>query len=327
MKIADGYLARHRVVLSDTDMSAAAATTLREAGAEVDVGGPVDGLFGIHPTGIGVSVYAELLWMANRAVSVLADDPQLPPWPLSTRFAASPEPVVAVPNLPGLEDAGEQLAAAGAEVLPYDVTAGSATVGEYEAILAPIVERSDLHPLLATMCGVSVPRFGGMTVLTGAHHDAAALDIAAMLADIDPLAWVWPYVAADSVDLVVFGAHLRGEPLEYQLTDLGARWDGEVQTAPRYQMTVLATQPPKPGVQRVVDGKPGMSLAGHRWTLSPAALGIFLAQLPAPMQLGQVELDDGSWLVGFGCDASAATGPDISAYGGWLHAMDAGAVS
>ena len=68
------------------------------------------------------------------------------------------------------------------------------------------------------------------------------------------------------------------------------------------------------------------ALSGHRWLLSPAALGRFLAALPAPMQLGKVEFDDGTWRTAFGCDASAATGADISVYGSWPAAIAAGAV-
>ncbi len=134
----------------------------------------------------------------------------------------------------------------------------------------------------------------------------------------------WP--SADSVELVVFGAHLRGGPLVHQLTDLGARWAGEVTTAPRYRMSVLPTVPAKPAITRVPDGAAGAALSGHRWLLSPAALGRFLAALPAPMQLGKVEFDDGTWRTAFGCDAAAATGADISAYGSWPAAIAAGAV-
>jgi hypothetical protein len=61
---------------------------------------------------------------------------------------------------------------------------------------------------------------------------------------------------------------------------------------------------------------------GERWLLSPAALGEFLAELPAPMLLGKVELDDGRWITGFGCDHIAPTqGRDITEYRGWLAAM------
>ncbi len=53
------------------------------------------------------------------------------------------------------------------------------------------------------------------------------------------------------------------------------------------------------------------------------ALGKFLAALPAPMNLGRVELSDGTWVVGFGCAVEAArSGQDITAYGGWRNWLD-----
>jgi allophanate hydrolase len=185
---------------------------------------------------------------------------------------------------------------------------------------------------LFDMCAVAVPagmagraQFG-ITVLARAFEDAVALDIAAMTSGDQPPLEVWPLTSADSAELVVFGAHLRGGPLAHQLTDLGARWAGDITTAPRYRMSVLPTVPAKPAVTRVPDGEPGAALSGHRWLLSPAALGRFLAALPAPMQLGKVEFDDGTWRTAFGCDAAAATGADISTYGSWPAAIAAGAV-
>jgi allophanate hydrolase len=185
---------------------------------------------------------------------------------------------------------------------------------------------------LFDMCGVAVPagtasdaQFG-VTVLARAFEDAVAVDVAALVSGDEAPVNVWPLAVADSVELVVFGAHLRGGALVHQLTDLGARWAGELTTAPRYRMSVLPTVPAKPAVTRVADGDQGVSLLGHRWLLSPAALGRFLAALPAPMQLGKVEFDDGTWRTAFGCDGTAATGPDISAYGSWPAAIAAGAV-
>jgi len=185
---------------------------------------------------------------------------------------------------------------------------------------------------LFDMCAVAVPagtagqaQFG-VTVLARAFEDAVALDIAALASEDQAPVDVWPLSVAASVELVVFGAHLRGGALVHQLTDLGARWAGELTTAPRYRMSVLPTVPAKPAVTRVPDGASGAALLGHRWLLSPAALGRFLAALPAPMQLGKVEFDDGTWRTAFGCDGAAATGPDISSYGSWPAAIAAGAV-
>ncbi|KAA0083327.1 allophanate hydrolase [Mycolicibacterium sp. P9-64] len=185
---------------------------------------------------------------------------------------------------------------------------------------------------LFDMCAVSVPagtagdaQFG-VTVLARAFDDAVALDVAATAAGVEAPVEVWPLAAADVTELVVFGAHLRGGPLVHQLTDVGARWAGELTTSARYRMTLLPTTPPKPAITRV-PGSGGTALKAHRWLLSPAALGRFLAALPAPMQLGKVEFDDGSWRTSFGCDGGAAdAGVDISHFGGWAAAVAAGAV-
>ncbi|SUA73499.1 Glutamyl-tRNA(Gln) amidotransferase subunit A [Nocardia otitidiscaviarum] len=186
---------------------------------------------------------------------------------------------------------------------------------------------------LFDLCAVAVPagtagaaQFG-VSVVARAFEDAVALDIAALVLNRRPPESAWPLATAASTELVVFGAHLRGQPLAFQLDALGARWAGPVRTAPRYRLAALDTTPPKPGVTRLPEGEAGVAVAGERWLLAPAALGRFLSALPAPMQLGAVELEDGSWTTGFGCDAAAAAdGKDISEYGDWRVALRAGAV-
>ncbi|WP_230684856.1 hypothetical protein [Cellulomonas sp. JZ18] len=95
-------------------------------------------------------------------------------------------------------------------------------------------------------------------------------------------------------------------------------------TSDAYRLVALATSPRKPGLVRVGPGA-GAPVAGEVWRLSPGALGAFLADLPAPMTLGRVELADGTWVVGFGCTAeAAAAGADITDTGGWRAALAAG---
>ncbi|MEC4612776.1 allophanate hydrolase [Tsukamurella tyrosinosolvens] len=162
---------------------------------------------------------------------------------------------------------------------------------------------------LLDLCGVAVPagetadgaQFG-ITVLAPAGHDGVALDLAARITGAPPVV-PWNLGLAGAVDLAVFGAHLRGQPLEHQLTSLGAHWAGEVRTAGEYRLVELATTPPKPGL--VHDADHGRVIRGELWRLAPAALGTFLTRLPAPMTLGSVVLDDGRAVVGFGCQASA----------------------
>ncbi|QCH23167.1 Allophanate hydrolase [Mycobacteroides salmoniphilum] len=184
---------------------------------------------------------------------------------------------------------------------------------------------------LFDMCAVAVPagiaggaQFG-VTVLARAFDDAVAFDIAALVTGDAAEQNVWPAAITLSHELAVFGAHLKGGPLEFQLTDLGARWVGPVRTAPKYRMSALLTTPPKPGLTRSEED--GVSIGGEIWRLSPAALGTFLAQLPEPMLLGKVQCDDGVWRTGFGCDGAAAqAGIDISEHGSWPAAIAAGAI-
>ncbi|GAA2334616.1 allophanate hydrolase [Streptomyces violaceusniger] len=162
----------------------------------------------------------------------------------------------------------------------------------------------------------------GVSIITRAFEDQPALDIAALLTGEQaptPL-------PSTGVDLAVFGAHLRGQPLNSQLTGAGARYSGEVTTAAAYSLTALDTTPAKPGLIRV-GPETGAEIAGERWILSPAALGRFLSALPAPISLGRIELADDTWILGFQCDPhAAASGTDITGHGGWRAYLKATAL-
>jgi len=274
-----------------------------------------------------LSIVASDLALADLAMTVLGANAPAGAWPADVRLAAPPNPVVGVAVEGGFRTASDAvtavLSAVGARVVAvgFDEAGVRAIPDGLDAVITPA------GPTVAgTLCAVTVDLDGSvLAVLARAFDDAIAMDIAALLTDGQAMEHVWPLSAADQVELVVFGAHLRGGPLTHQLTDLGSRWAGEVTTAPRYRMTVLPTVPAKPAITRVPDGAPGTALYGHRWLMSAAALGRFLAALPAPMQLGKVEFDDGTWRTAFGCDAAAATGTDISAYGSWPTAVAAGA--
>ncbi|MBJ7287650.1 allophanate hydrolase [Williamsia sp.] len=174
---------------------------------------------------------------------------------------------------------------------------------------------------LFDMCALAVPagvaddgdsgtaQFG-VTLLSVAHRDAVLMHIARRLAGSgDGRTWVEN--VSNAVELAVFGAHLRGQPLEHQLIDRGARWAGELVTAPAYRLVALDTTPPKPGLVR--DDVSGRAIRGEKWVLSPAALGSFLAELPSPMLLGSIELADGTSMVGFGAQAQAlARGTELT---------------
>jgi allophanate hydrolase len=162
---------------------------------------------------------------------------------------------------------------------------------------------------LFDLCAVAVPsgEVGGLpfgVMLIGpAFTDDRVARIAALL---DPA----------PVRLAVVGAHLSGQPLNHQLTDLGGRLLTATATAPAYRLHALRTTPPKPGLVRVTDG--GVPVEAEVWELPAAGLGRLLADLPRPMVLGTVELADGSWATGFLCEPEALRdAPDITSHGGW----------
>ena len=120
------------------------------------------------------------------------------------------------------------------------------------------------------------------------------------------------------VHLVVVGAHLRGQPLNGQLTERGARLVSATTTAPCYRLFALAdSTPPKPALVRTEGG--GAPIRVEVWAVPIDQLGSFLTLVAPPLCLGTVELADGSWHKGFLCEPRALDGAtEITTFGGWL---------
>jgi len=132
----------------------------------------------------------------------------------------------------------------------------------------------------------------------------------ALLALADPASSPRPLAIA------VVGAHLTGQPLNHQLTDLGAVLTQSTTTAPSYRLYALATTPPKPGLVR--DGEHGAAIELEVWSIDEAGLGAFVHAIPAPLGVGKVELADGTEVTGFLCEPHAlADAPEITHLGGW----------
>ncbi|TBR42043.1 allophanate hydrolase [Marinomonas agarivorans] len=121
------------------------------------------------------------------------------------------------------------------------------------------------------------------------------------------------------IDLLVCGAHMQGLPLNHQLLELGGSFKETRKTAPAYQLFQLAGGPPKrPGLVR--DLTQGQAIEVEIWRMPIAQLGTFLQQIPHPLGLGQIELDDQEWVMGFICEPVGMAGAtDISQFGGWRH--------
>lgn len=131
----------------------------------------------------------------------------------------------------------------------------------------------------------------------------------------DTLAAIADTALETHVELFVAGAHLTGEPLNYQLTSLGARFQAATTTAPRYRLHALPTSPPKPALS-VAEG--GEAIEGEIWEVPSGQFGTFIALVPPPLAIGTVDLADGRAVKGFIGAAGAITDAlDISASRSW----------
>jgi len=62
----------------------------------------------------------------------------------------------------------------------------------------------------------------------------------------------------------------------------------------------------------------GAKIEVEVWEMSPGAFGAFVAQIPAPLGIGTLELEDGESVKGFLCEAYAVRGlAEITRLGGW----------
>lgn len=123
--------------------------------------------------------------------------------------------------------------------------------------------------------------------------------------------------AADTIPLVVVGAHLSGMPLNGELVALGATLLEATTTVPAYRLYALpGTIPPKPGLLRVAEG--GEPIEVEVWALSPAAFGLFVSRIPGPLGIGTLQLRGGGSAKGFLVEHCAiASARDITHFGGW----------
>jgi len=120
----------------------------------------------------------------------------------------------------------------------------------------------------------------------------------------------------ETVKLAVVGAHLKDMPLHWQLTSREARFVGAAKTAAAYRLYAMADSvPPKPALVYSGDGA---AIALEIYELDMAAFGSFVAEVPPPLAIGTVTLEDGSLVKGFVAEPRAlVNAEDITDLGGW----------
>ena len=122
------------------------------------------------------------------------------------------------------------------------------------------------------------------------------------------------------VALAVVGAHLTGQPLNRKLTERGARLLKTSRTAPGYRLYALTSlMPPKPGLVRD-DTSEGKGIEVEVWAMPEDCFGSFVAEVPAPLSIGNATLETGESVKCFLCEPYAIAGaPEITHLGGWRN--------
>jgi allophanate hydrolase len=152
----------------------------------------------------------------------------------------------------------------------------------------------------------------GITLIGPAFSDRALAALAARFLGEQPIA------PASGVRVAVVGAHLSGMPLNKQLIERSATLVRSARTSSDYRLYDL------------FDGRPGLVRSGQGapvevevWDMSSAHFGSFVAQIPPPLGIGTLTLEDGEQVKGFLCEAWAVAGKkDITASGGWRRYLN-----
>ncbi len=184
------------------------------------------------------------------------------------------------------------------------------------AVCVPAAIRSDGLPF-----GISfvAPAFHEheLIALAGGFHSDTHLSLGATPHRVSGNAPAESASDANVIDLAVVGAHLSGQPLNYQLINVQARFVREAHTAGCYRLSSLAnSKPAKPGLLRVARG--GGAIRLEIWRIPRCNFGDFLALVPAPLCIGTIKLGDGTSVKGFLCESIAVDeARDITSFGGW----------
>jgi allophanate hydrolase len=197
-----------------------------------------------------------------------------------------------------------------------------------EMLAAPIALNASLGAYtnfvnLLDMAAIAVPagvyQSGvgfGVTLIGPSGTDRVLIDAAHTLFPAPALPPLDLEGRMETVKLAVVGAHLKDMPLHWQLTSRNAAFVGEAKTAPVYRLYAMADSvPPKPALVHSGDGA---SIALEIYELDMAAFGSFVAEVPPPLAIGTVTLEDGSLVKGFVAEPRAMeNAEDVTSLGGW----------
>jgi allophanate hydrolase len=191
------------------------------------------------------------------------------------------------------------------------------------AVAVPAGNKSDGSPFGASF---NAPAFTEASLLCVAdrlhrklHTTIAASDrLLRLTPELKP-----PSIPDGYMPIAVVGAHLTGQPLNWQLTERRGILIASTRTRKDYRLYALPnTAPPKPGLVHE-PGYNGNGIEVEVWALPSETVGSFLKLIPIPLAIGNLYLEDGQIVKGFLCEHYATQGArEITALGGWRKFLD-----
>jgi allophanate hydrolase len=189
---------------------------------------------------------------------------------------------------------------------------------DLSAIAVPTGFRPDALPF-----GVSLiaPAFhdAGLLTLADRLHRATTTTLGGSTRKLDETKSLTPTIPpAGTLLMAVVGAHLSGQPLNWQLTQRNGRRLRTCRTHPDYKFFALkGAIPPKPGLVHI-PGYEGPGIEVEIWALPEDTVGSFVEGVPPPLCIGTLRLEDGSQVKGFLAEpAGIENATEITHFGGW----------
>ena len=125
-----------------------------------------------------------------------------------------------------------------------------------------------------------------------------------------------PPTIPDNIEIAMCGAHMSGLPFNTQLTNLNTIFVRKAQTSEEYKFYALSGEPPAKPELFKVQGVGTGCIALEIGSLPLTAFGQSMLNIPSPLDIGSIDLSDGSSVKGFLCERSGLKGAlDITTAG------------
>lgn len=108
------------------------------------------------------------------------------------------------------------------------------------------------------------------------------------------------FLDTEAMEIAVCGLHMENMPLESEITSLNGYFNRKAETSQNYKMVKINGDLVKPGLIR--DYKNGHKIELEIFNIPLKNIGKFVENIKYPLGIGNIELDDGTFVKGFVCE-------------------------